>query len=65
MSAAPHVSDRAFLGAAALLYVASVAITVAWSASMSAMPVMPMPGGWGMTMTWMAFERLRPTAAGR
>jgi predicted metal-binding membrane protein len=53
MSASPHVSDRAFLGVAALLFVASAAITIVSSTSMSAMPGMPMPGGWTMTMTWM------------
>jgi len=36
-----------------LLFAASVAVTVAWGASMSAMGGMPMPGGWTMSMTWM------------
>ena len=51
------ISDRAshqlFFGVAALLFVASAAITIVWCRSMPAMPGMPMPGGWTMTMTWM------------
>ena len=47
------VSDRAFLGAAALLFVLSATATVVWCTSMSAMPAMPMPGDWTMSMTWM------------
>jgi predicted metal-binding membrane protein len=43
----------AFLGVSALLFAASVAVTIAWSASMSAMGGMPMPGGWTMSMAWM------------
>jgi predicted metal-binding membrane protein len=42
-----------FIAAATLLFTGSVAITIAWCASMAAMPGMPMPGGWTMTMTWM------------
>jgi predicted metal-binding membrane protein len=41
------------IGAAALLFVASAAVTLVWGASMSAMGGMPMPGGWTMSMTWM------------
>ena len=37
----------------ALLFAASVVITVAQRASMSAMGAMPMPGGWTMSMAWM------------
>jgi predicted metal-binding membrane protein len=48
-----HQSNRAFLAIAALLFIGSAAITIVWSASMSAMPGMPMPGDWTMTMTWM------------
>ena len=44
---------RVFLGASALLFAASVAATIAWGASMSAMGEMPMPGGWTMSMAWM------------
>ena len=36
-----------------LLFVASVAATVFWGTSMSAMSGMPMPGGWTMSMAWM------------
>jgi len=45
--------DRALLGAAALIFTASAAVTIAWTASMSRMGEMPMPGGWGMSMAWM------------
>jgi len=44
---------RAFFGIVALLFIASSAVTVVWCTSMSAMTEMPMPGGWGMSMTWM------------
>ena len=43
----------AFLGISALLFAASVTLTIVWSASMSAMGGMPMPGGWTMSMAWM------------
>src|SRR5215207_9883342 len=46
-------SDQAFLGVAALLFVATGATTIVWCASMSAMGGMPMPGGWTMSMAWM------------
>ncbi len=46
-------SQRAFFGVSALLFVASVAVTIVWCASMSAMGGMPMPGGWTMSMAWM------------
>jgi predicted metal-binding membrane protein len=46
-------SDQAFLGVAALLFVASAATTIVWCASMSAMGGMAMPGGWTMSMAWM------------
>lgn len=46
-------SQRAFLGVSALLFAASVAATIAWCTSMSAMGEMPMPGGWTMSMAWM------------
>jgi predicted metal-binding membrane protein len=39
--------------AAALVFLASAAVTVAWCESMSAMPGMEMPGGWVMAMAWM------------
>jgi predicted metal-binding membrane protein len=47
------VEERAFLGAAALLFIVSAVVTIAWCASMSAMGEMPMPGGWTMSMAWM------------
>ena len=50
---AGRMSDRAFLGISALLFVAGAAATIAGCASMSAMRAMPMPGGWTMSMTWM------------
>jgi len=46
-------SEQAFFGVAALLFAASAAATVVWSASMSAMGGMPMPGDWTMSMAWM------------
>jgi predicted metal-binding membrane protein len=48
-----RASERAFLGVSALLFAASVAVTIVWSASMWAMGEMPMPGGWTMSMAWM------------
>ncbi len=41
-----------FWASSALLFVASVAITIVWCGSMTAMG-MPMPGGWTMSMSWM------------
>jgi predicted metal-binding membrane protein len=41
------------LGVLAVLFAASAALTIVWSASMSAMGGMPMPGGWTMSMAWM------------
>ncbi len=46
-------SRYAFLGVSALLFAASAVGTVVWSASMSAMGGMPVPGGWTMSMAWM------------
>jgi predicted metal-binding membrane protein len=46
-------SERAVLGVCALLFAASLAITIVWCRSMSAMGEMPMPGGWTMSMAWM------------
>jgi len=50
-------SRPAFLGVAALLFaallfVASVAATIAWNSSMAGMSGMPMPGGWMLSMPW-------------
>jgi predicted metal-binding membrane protein len=44
---------RAFWAVSAALFAISVAATIVWCASMSAMPAMPMPGGWVMSMAWM------------
>lgn len=48
-----RISERLFLGAAALLFVASTVVTVAWCGSMATMGGMAMPGGWTMSMAWM------------
>ena len=48
----------------ALLYAISAAVTIVWSASMSAMGGMPMPGDWTMSMMWMRMPgQSRLTAA--
>jgi predicted metal-binding membrane protein len=46
-------AHRTFFGIVALLFAASLVVTIVWCISMSAMQEMPMPGGWGMSMTWM------------
>ena len=46
-------SQHTFLGVSTLLFVASVAVTIAWCTSMSEMGEMSMPGGWTMSMAWM------------
>jgi glycerate kinase/predicted metal-binding membrane protein len=46
-------ADHALWAVSAAIFVASAAATIAWCASMSAMPAMPMPGGWRMSMAWM------------
>ncbi|PTB17988.1 hypothetical protein C9I57_25675 [Trinickia symbiotica] len=51
--ASEFASQRALFGTSALLFVIGAAITVVWSASMSAMHGMPMAGGWSMSMAWM------------
>ncbi|MEO8562867.1 MAG: DUF2182 domain-containing protein, partial [bacterium] len=49
--------ERAFrwrlVGVSAMLFVASVALTIVGCRSMSAMGEMPMPGGWTMSMVWL------------
>jgi len=45
-------SERTFFGVSALLFAASGAVTIVGYASMSAMGVMSMPGGWTMSMAW-------------
>jgi len=57
-------SDQSLLGVSALLFAASVAITIVWCRSMSAMGEMPMPGGWTMSMAWMRMSgQTWPSAA--
>ncbi|HEX6832234.1 MAG TPA: DUF2182 domain-containing protein [Rudaea sp.] len=48
-----YITHRPFLGAAAMLFVASALLTIGWCRSMSTMHAMPMPGGWEMSMMWM------------
>ncbi|WP_318270997.1 DUF2182 domain-containing protein [Paraburkholderia hospita] len=48
----PRASRRAFFGVAALVFVASVALTVIGCMSMSSMSELPMQGGWSLSMTW-------------
>jgi predicted metal-binding membrane protein len=50
-------------GLAALLFVGSAAVTIAWCGSMADMPGMPMPGGWTMSMAWMSMPGQSWTAA--
>lgn len=45
--------QQLFVAILALLFAASAALTMFWWGSMSAMGVMPMPGGWSMSMMWM------------
>jgi predicted metal-binding membrane protein len=50
--------------AAALAFVASAAVTLAWCASMASMPGMEMPGDWTMSMAFMRMPGQRwPEAA--
>jgi predicted metal-binding membrane protein len=51
--ASERASQRAFFGVSALLFAASVTVTIVWCASMSTMDGMAMPGGWTMSMAWM------------
>ena len=51
--ASGRTSQRAFAGVSALLFGTSAALTIVWCGPMSAMPGMPMPGGWTMSMAWM------------
>jgi predicted metal-binding membrane protein len=48
-----RTSGQTFFGVSVLLFAVSTAVTIVWSASMSTMDGMPMPGGWTMSMTWM------------
>ena len=60
---AERAPRRAFLGAAALLFAASAALTILGCASMSTMGEMPMPGGWTMSMAWMPMPGRTPLGA--
>jgi predicted metal-binding membrane protein len=51
--ASGRTSQRTLFGVSALLFAGSAVLTIIWCASMSAMPVMTMPGGWTMSMKWM------------
>ena len=51
--ASERASTQTFFSVSTLLFIASVAVTIIWGISMSAMDGMPMPGGWTMSMTWM------------
>jgi len=51
--ASRRASGRAFFGVSALLFGASMAVTIHWCGSMSAMREMSMPGGWTMSAAWM------------
>jgi predicted metal-binding membrane protein len=61
--ASERTSHRAFIGVSALLFAASAALAIFWCASMSAMPGMPMPGGWTMSMVWMPMPGQAETEA--
>jgi len=50
---AHDAADRGFFLVAALLFLGSAALTLAWGVSMADMPGMEMPGGWTMSMAWM------------
>jgi len=50
---AEPAAPPAFWGVATLVFALSVAGTIAWSRSMSAMGGMSMPGGWTLSMAWM------------
>lgn len=56
-------SRRAFLVVLGLLFGVSVAVTIRWCASLSAMGI-PMPGGWTMSMAWMRMPDQTWPAAG-
>ena len=52
-----RASDRrvepGFLATMSALCALSTTVTIVWSSDMSAMPAMPMAGGWTMSMAWM------------
>lgn len=51
--AAEKTSERVFVAVCMSLFLGSTVATVLWCNDMSAMPGMPMPGGWTMSMAWM------------
>lgn len=51
---AARISRWGFFTVLALLFAANVALMIVWCTSMSGMAAMPMPGGWTMSMVWMA-----------
>jgi predicted metal-binding membrane protein len=53
MTNTTSADGRAFWGVTAVVLAASAVGTIVWCASMAAMPGMPMPGGWTMSMAWM------------
>jgi predicted metal-binding membrane protein len=57
-----RTSRQTFFGVSTLLFAASTAVTIVWSASMSTMKDMQMPGGWSMSMTWMPGQDLSGAA---
>ncbi len=48
----PTVSEHAFLGVSALVFVTGAAVTISRCAAMAAMGEVPMPGGWMLSATW-------------
>lgn len=50
---AGHLSEKAFLGTAALLFTGSAAATIALCGAMAGMGGMPMAGGWMLSGAWM------------
>ena len=46
-------ADRIVRATAALVFLGSAAVTIAWCSSMADMGGMSMPGGWTMSMSWM------------
>jgi predicted metal-binding membrane protein len=64
-SRAERASHRALLAVTVLVFMTSALVTYRWSASMSAMGGMSMPGGWTMSMTWMRMpDQTWPGVAG-
>ncbi len=49
-----RISNQTFFGVSTLIFAGATALTIIWGISMSAMDGMQMPGGWTMSMTWMA-----------